>query len=67
MGRGLIVGLLMLNLLALLAGVAWEYWKAQPRSLPSLNADKIRMLGAGNRLVIPPPVRNGEVERPPDP
>lgn len=41
-----IVVLLTLNLVLLALGGAWEYWKARPHALPSVNAEKIRLLAA---------------------
>lgn len=65
MGRRLIAGLLVLNLLVLLAGAAWEYWQTQPRSLPLFNADKIRLLSAEHPPAAPSPARSGGVESAP--
>lgn len=42
----LIVVLVGLNLLLLTAGAAWEYWRARPHALPSVNAEKIHLTGA---------------------
>ena len=40
----LILLLLLLNLLVLAAGLAWERWGGRSASLPNINADKIRLL-----------------------
>lgn len=44
--RGRLIAVLLgLNLLLLALGGAWEYWKTRPHTLPSVNAEKIRLLG----------------------
>ncbi len=42
----LIPVLLAINLLLLAVGMAWEHWKGRPHALPSVNAEKIRLMGA---------------------
>ncbi len=42
----LILGLLLLNLLVLVAGLAWEQWHSRPAALANINADKILLLNA---------------------
>jgi hypothetical protein len=42
----LILWLLLLNLLVLAAGLAWERWPRQSGTLPNINADKILLLSA---------------------
>lgn len=42
----LIFWLLLLNSVALAAGLAWEYWGNRPGALPNINADKILLLQA---------------------
>lgn len=59
MGRVLILVLLALNILALAVGLALEYWRSQPRSLPAFNADKIRVLGIGHEAGAPRPRQEG--------
>lgn len=45
--RGRLISmLLVLNLLLLAIGVGWEYWQGRPHELPSVNAEKIRLMGA---------------------
>lgn len=38
------LGLLLLNVVVLAAGLALEHWRAQPRALVGYNADKVRLL-----------------------
>lgn len=42
----LILWLLLLNALALAAGLAWERWPGRSGALPNINADKILLLSA---------------------
>ncbi|TCS72718.1 hypothetical protein EDC61_104134 [Sulfuritortus calidifontis] len=42
----LILWLLLLNLLALAAGLAWEHWQGLSAAVPNINADKILLLSA---------------------
>ncbi len=44
------LGLLLLNVVVLAAGLTLEYWRSQPRALIGFNADKIRLLTKGGRV-----------------
>jgi len=46
LGR-LVLFFLVLNLLLAAAGAGLEYWRAQPRALPSFNAEKVTLRGIG--------------------
>jgi len=42
------LGLLLLNVVVLAAGLTLEHWRSQPRALIGYNADKVRLLNKGS-------------------
>lgn len=42
--RAIALGLLLLNVIVLAAGLTLEHWRSQPRALVGYNADKVRLL-----------------------
>ena len=47
------LGLLLLNVVVLAAGLALEHWRAQPRALVGYNADKVRLLNKAGAVPAP--------------